>query len=225
MYVVIGGGGVVGGTLARRLVENRHDVVVVERDRAVCEDISATAGALAIFGNATSIDLLEKAGIEKADVAVAATPSDADNLAFALLCRNFNVPQIIARMRDPRYEMAYKMAGVTRTLHVSDLLVRQLVLEIEQPTLRQVATFGRGQACIAAATIPPKALVDGKSVKEIGQDKNFPVECVIAGIFREETQRFTIPRGAISVHVGDQVFLAADMDNLRKASEYLLRTR
>lgn len=224
MYVLIAGGGVVGSGLAARLVENRHDVVVVERDRALCEELAVRLGVQAVHGSATTIETLEEAGIAKADVAVAATPNDADNLAFALLAHNFRVPRIIARMRNPRYETAYRMAGVTRTLNVGDLFVNQLVLEIEQPALRHVASFGRGQASIVVATIPERAAVHGKTVREITQDKHFPAECVIAGIYRAEGEQFIFPRGPVALQSGDQVFLAADTDQLRRAAEILQRT-
>ena len=229
MYIVIAGGGVFGGGLARKLVEGRHDVVVVEQDRAVCEHISARVGALAIYGTATSIDTLEEAGIRKADVAVGALPSDGDNLAFGVLARNFEVPRVIARMRIPRYESAYKLAGITRAINVSDMFVRQIVLEIEQPAIRQVATFGKGHACIVVVTIPEGAHVDGKRVKEIAKSKDFPTDCVIAGIFREnvaeDIEEFVFPRGQAEVGAGDQIFLAAKMDDVRKAAEFLHRTK
>jgi len=224
MYVVIGGGGIFGGGLARRLVQNRHDVVVVERDRSVCEQIAARVGALAINGTATSIDTLEEAGIKRADVAVGAMPTDADNLAFGVLARNFGVPRVIARMRNSSYESAYEVAGVSRALNMSEMFVSQVVLEIEQPALHHVATFGRGRASIVVSLIPDGALVNGKSVSEIARHKDFPDECVIAGIFRQETEEFVFPRGSAQVRSGDQIFLAANMGNVRKAAEFLRRT-
>jgi len=224
MYVVIAGGGILGGSLARKLVESRHDVVVIERDKLVCEQIAARFGALAIYGNASSIETLEEAGMDRAEVAVGALPTDGDNLAFVLLARNFDVPRIMARMRNPRYETAYKIAGVTKCINISEFFVGQLVLEIEQPALRQVATFGAGKAGIVVATIPEGALVHGKTVKDVAQDDQFPKECVIAGIFRKQSEQFIFPRGAIEVLSGDQVFLAADTANIRKAADFLQRT-
>ena len=225
MYVLIAGGGTVGGNLARRLVENRHDVVVVEQNREVCEQITARVGALAIHGTATDIDVLEEAGIEKAEVAVGALPNDADNLAFIILARNFDVPRLIARMRYAQYETAYRVAGATRTLDIGGLFVNRLVLEIEQPTLRQVATFGRGKASIVVATIPEGGRVAGKTVSDLGGDKRFPADCVLAGIYREAGEEFIIPRGGIELRAGDQVFLAAATEDVGQAAEFLQRTK
>lgn len=225
MYVVIAGGGVLGQSLASKLIENRHDVVVVERDRSVCETIAARVGALAIHGTATDIDTLEEAGLRKAVVAVGATPNDGDNLAFCVIAKNFGVPRVFARMMNPRYEEAYDAAGVDRCVNMSQLWVSQLALEIEHPTLRQVATFGRGKAAIVVATIPVNAHVHAKTVEEIARGKGFPEECVMAGIFRPETEEFVIPRGRIEVRAGDQVFLAADTDTVRQAAGFLQRTK
>ena len=225
MYVVIAGGGMIGRSLARSLAANRHDVVIVEREQSVCEYLVARLDALIIHGAATNIEVLEEAGMQKADVAVAALPDDGDNMAFALLARNFEVPRIIARMRSPRYETAYQIAGVTRTVNIADLFVNQLVLEIEQPKVRQVTSFGRGKGAIVVVLIEENALVDGKTVQEIAGNKGFPDDCVIAGIFREETEEFIIPRGPIVLHAGDRVFLAANATSVRQAAKFLQKVK
>jgi len=225
MYVVIAGGGVLGGSLARRLVEARHDVVVIERDRAVCDRVASRIGALTICGTATSIETLEEAGIERAEVAVGALPVDADNLAFALLARYFEVPRIMARMRNPRYETAYKLAGVTRCINISGLFVDHLALEIEQPEVRKVATFGGGKATIVVARVPEGSPVDGKPVREVAQDKRFPEECVIAGIYRRGDEKFIFPRGAAELRAGDEVFLVADATQVSRAADFIQRRK
>ena len=224
MYVIIAGGGLLGQGLAAKLVEGRHDVVLIEKDRAVCERLSASMGALVIHGNATSIEILEEAGVKKADVAVGALRIDADNLAFSVLTRNFGVARVIARMRNPKYEGAYRFAGVSRVLNVGELLVPRLVLEIEQPALRHLVTFGEGEACIVVVTIPDGALVDGQTVGQITQDKDFPADCVIAGIYRQDPKDFVFPRGPAEIRSGDQVFLAAHSATVREASRFLMRT-
>ncbi len=225
MYIVIAGAGLVGHGLVKRLVEARHDVVVVDSDGEVCEELASKTGALALHGSATRIDILEQAGIEKADVAVGTMGADADNLAFAVLANSFRVPRVIARMRDPRYEAAYKSAGATTTVRVVDVFVNQLLLQIDEPHLRQVATFGGGKASIVVDTIPAGAAVSGKTVSEIAADPGFPNECIITGIYRRQQQEFVIPRGSAQVLAGDRVFLVAEHANLRKASKLLHRTR
>jgi len=223
MYVVIAGAGLVGASLAGRLADAHHDVVIIDNDKDVCEQLASSVAALVLHGNATDIDVLEQAGVEKADVAVSTMRSDADNLAFALLAKSFDVSRIIARMRDPRYEGAYKRAGVAATSHIVDVFVNQLLLEIDEPHLRQIAVFGAGNASIVVDSVPPGASVSGKTVSEIAADPAFPSECVITGIYRRDTSDFVIPRGSAEVREGDRVFLVAARADLRKASKFLHR--
>ncbi len=221
MYIVIAGAGLVGRGLAEALVESRHDVVVIDRDRAVCKYCSARLGALVVTGSATSIDVLEQAGIEKADVAVGTMRGDADNLAFSVLAKSFGVPRVAVRMRNRRYETAYHKAGVTTTVHVPDVFVNQLILEIEEPHLKRVATFGAGEAAIVVDHVPEGARVAGMSIGQITADPGFPAECVITGLYRGEAQDFIIPRGAARMQAGDRVFLVATPKDLRKASKFI----
>ena len=223
MYIVIAGAGLVGGGLAKRLVESGHDVVVIDKDKGVCEWLASRLGTLVVNGSATNIDVLEQAGMSKADVAVASMRADADNLSFGLLARGFDVPRVIARMRNPRYASAYKQAGVTATVDIVDVFVNQLLLAIEEPHLRQIATFGAGKASIVVDTIRPGAAVAEMTVRQIAADEGFPSECVITGIYRPESHQFVIPRGSAKILSGDRVFLVAGRSDLRAASKFLHR--
>ena len=221
MYIVIAGGGLVGRALARKLIAKRHDVVVIDRDREVCEYIYTRLGAVAINGSATSIDTLEDAGIKKADVAVALLHLDADNLAFSVLAKNFEVPRVIVRMRNKKYEQAYRMGGVSKIISITDVFVNELSLEIEQPELEQVAVLGPGKASLVIAQIPQDSPIDGKTIAEIVKDRRFPKNCVLAGIFRSDTEEFVFPRGNVAIRAGDRVFLAATSDDVQKAADCL----
>lgn len=225
MYIIIAGAGLVGANLAARLDEARHDVAIIDQSRDVCEELASTIGALVVCGNATDIGILKEAGIERAEVAVATMRVDADNLAFSLLARSFDVPQVVARMRDPRYEAAYVKAGVAATSRIVDVFVNQLLLEIDEPHLRQIATFGAGEASIVVDTVPDDAFVSGKTISEIAADPAFPAECVISGVYRPSTKDFAIPRGPTKVESGDRVFLVARLHDLRKASKFLHRRK
>lgn len=221
MYIVIAGGGLVGRGLTKRLVEKRHDVVVIDIDQEICSMVYQEFGAVSVHGDATDINVLEDAGIEKADVAVALMRRDPDNLAFCLLADNFGVGRTMTRMRNTRYRDAYKAAGVDKILNIVELYLDQFALEIEQPQLQRVATLGGGKASIVIIAIPDNSKAAGKTVAEITQDKAFPAECVVAGIYRESEERFIIPRGDRQIMAEDRVFLAAATEDLRRAADYL----
>jgi trk system potassium uptake protein TrkA len=221
MYIVVAGGGMVGGGVVRRLLDNKHDVVLIEKDKERCDKLYAETGVIAINGGATSIDSLIEAGIEKADVLVAATGSDADNLACAILAKSFNVPRVIVRMRDPAYKNAYRVAGVNSIIRVTDLMVSQMMMDIENPDVRRVTTIGGGKADIFIVVLPERAKVAGKSVKDIVESRHFPAECTFIAVYNQETEQFSIPRGKQIINEGDELFLISTAENIKKAVDFL----
>ncbi len=221
MYIVIAGVGAVGERLAAKLSQNRHDVVAIDVSGEICDELAARHGVVAVRGSATDIGVLEDAGLKKADVAIALMPGDADNIAFALLARHFEVPRIMVRMRDSRYSTAYEKAGATNIVDLADLFVENMILDIEQPDFVRVATLGGGKASIVIVKIPNGSKADGKTIADITREEDFPKDCVVAGIYRTGTQEFVIPRGDRKFKVGDSIFLVADTADIRKAANYL----
>jgi len=223
MYIIIAGGGVVGRNLASRLIR-KHDVVVIDKDREVCQQIYSQYGAVTINGLATSISILREAGINKCDAAVAAMPRDADNLSFALLAKSFNVHQILVRMREPDYRSAYRLAGATTIGGITEMIVESFTLDIEQPEIRKVYSLGNGEAEISIITIPEDAFLAGKTVSQIADGREFPDNCVIAGIYDTENDSLIVPRGQKKIHGGNQVFLVGHSDDIEQAAQYLRKT-
>ena len=221
MYIVIAGGGMVGGGLVRRLLDNKHDVVLIEQHKDICDKMYAETGVVAINGSATSIEVLNAAGISKTDVLVAATGSDADNLACAILAKSFDVPRITVRMRDPAYKNAYKVAGVSSIVRVTDLMVSQMMMDIENPRVRRVTTIGGGKANIFVVIVPERAKVAGKSVENIVGSRHFPSQCVFIAVYNQQTEEFSIPRGKQVITEGDELFLISTAENIKKAVDFL----
>jgi len=221
MYIIIAGGGIAGRNLTKNLV-NKHDVIVIEKEQSVAEKIYSRYGAVTVLGSATRIDILKEAGIEKCDVAIAVMRDDADNLSFSLLAKNFGVEKILVRMREPEYENAYEMAGATNIAATMELIVNRFITDIEEPDVRKVASLGDGKAEVSILTIPPESAISGMKISEIVSQKNFPENCVIAGIFDKAQDRYIVPRGNREIFAGNQVFLVASKDDMERAADFLL---
>lgn len=221
MYIIIAGGGIAGSNLTRNLVK-KHDVIVIEKEQSVAEKIYSRYGAVTVLGNATRIDVLKEAGIEKCDIAIGVMRDDADNLSFSLLAKNFGVDKIMVRMREPEYENAYQMAGATNIAATMELIVEKFILDIEEPDVRKVASLGEGKAEVSILTIPDNSQISGMQISEIVSKENFPENCVIAGIFDKKDDRFIVPRGNRQIYSGNQVFLVASKKDMEKAAKFLL---
>ena len=221
MYIVVAVGGMVGGGLVRSLLDNKHDVVLIEQHKELCDKLYAETGVVAITGSATSIQALTEAGIRKADVVVAATGSDADNLACAILAKSFDVPRVVVRMRDPAYKNAYIVAGVSSIVRVTDLMVSQMLMDIENPEVRRITTIGGGKADIFLVKVPEGANVAGKSIKDIVDSRHFPSECTFVAVYDQKTEQFSIPRGLQMINEGNELFLISAAENIKKAVDFL----
>lgn len=221
MYIVIVGAGMVGGDLARRLLEGKHDVVVIDIDENVCHQIYAETGVLAIQGSGSEIEVLKEAGADKADIVVAATGSDANNLLVAILAKSLEVPSVIVRMRSPKYENAYRVAGVSAIVRVTDLMINQMLMEIEHPTVRRVTTIGSGKANIFMVLVPKDAKVVGRTVESIAQSREFPPDCSFVAVYNQHTEEFAIPRGSQVISEDDELFVISKPEDIKKVVEFI----
>jgi trk system potassium uptake protein TrkA len=225
MRVIVAGAGAIGYHIIKILVGNKHDVVAIDKDRETCEVLYAETGVVVLHGSATDIRTLEKAGAGEADVMACLMRNDADNIAAAILAKSLGVSSTIGLLRKPEYEQAYRSAGITHVISTTELLSHQIIMEIEQPAVKKLTTLGGGRAEVYAVQIPPNAVAVGMAIREITQQKTFPEACVFVGIYHEDKDQFSIPRGDHKLHKWDTVFLVTNSQNIRKAAEFLTRIK
>lgn len=225
MYVIVAGIGQIGREIVGMLVERKHDVVAIDRDKEACDFIHSETGALVINGDATEIRVLEEAGARKADVLICLMRLAANNLSCALIAKSLGVPRIIGRLRNPQYEQAYRLAGINTLVRVADLLVNQIMMEIEQPVVKKIATLGGGRAEIYTVRIPEDSKSIGMSIKDIADSRHFPKESVFIGVYSEEKDDFSIPRGGSVLSANDIVFLVSKAQHIKAAADFLIRKK
>ena len=213
----------VGGSLVRRLMDNKHDVVLLEKSKELCDALYAETGVIAIHGGGTSVDALKEAGIDKADAVVATTGSDAVNLAAAVIAKSFDVPEIIVRMRNPGYRNPYRLAGATKIIRVTDLMVNQMMIYVENPQVRRITAIGGGKADVFMVVVPEGARVAGKSIVAITGDSDFPSQCVFVAVYNQEKDEFCIPRGKQIINELDELFLISPAENIKQVVELITR--
>ena len=224
MRIIVAGAGVTGYLLLKMLVAKKHDVVVIDVDREVCEEVYAETGAMTIHGSATDIKILQKSGMQNADVVLCLVRHDSDNIAISVLAKSLGVKSIIALLRKPEYAPAYKSAGVTTIISLTDLLLHQLMMEIEQPNVKSIMPLGGGKAEIYAVEVPPGAKSIGMTVREITQQRGFPKECVFVGIYHEDSDIFCIPRGDHDLKEWDTIFLVSNSQYIKPATDFLTKS-
>jgi trk system potassium uptake protein len=127
MYVIVIGGGRVGYQLARHLLDRGEEVLLIEKDGRRADWLESQLGSIVMTGDGDEMAFLETTGIERADVVMAVSGDDEDNLvALQLAKKRFNVPLTIARVNNPANVDIFKTLGVDEAISATDVLLNAM---------------------------------------------------------------------------------------------------
>ena len=218
MYVLIPGGGRTGTQLALLLLEQNHDVCVIEHRPEVLSRLHREVPTETIYqGNAVEPEVLEQAGIRRADVLAACTSNDEDNLVLCYLARQrYQVPRTIARINNPRNAWLFDQDfNVDVALNHSAVMARLIEEEMSLGDMITLLKVRRGEYSLVEEKIAPGARAVGMAIK----DMNLPESCSIAAIIRDG--KVVIPRGMTTFEAGDEVFALTDRTGAVKLADLL----
>lgn len=207
MYVLIGGAGLIGITLAQKLVELGHTVAIIDIDSNACRYAREQVGAMAFEGSAVSTEVLLEAGIRKADSVAAVLRYDALNLAMVTLAKHYGVSHIVSRMRHRDFEQPLRIAGAHHIISTIDLAVSTMVNAIEYTQVESMMHFEQGQIEVLKLSIPEKCNVVNRTVAEIAQDNRFPTGSLIIGYQPHPHMDLEIPNGSTVLESGSTVLI------------------
>ena len=200
MYVIIVGGGRVGYFLTRALLENNIEVTVIESSKEIFDLVSSQVDCPVLLGDGSSTAVLEKAGANRAQVFVAVTNHDHDNLiACQLAKQQFGVPKTIARVKNPKNEAIMQMLGVDITVSSTSIITSVIQSELPHSRIRQVLNLHTGQLEIMEYRLDTKSPVVGRHLREL----EVPPSANIVTIFRNGEA--VVPRGDTQFQTGDVV--------------------
>ena len=181
MYVIIVGCGKIGSRLAQLLSSNEDNVVVLDKDLTKFEDLEQSFDGLTIEGDGTDKDVLEKAGIDKADVFIATTEDDNTNLMACQIAKQvFNVSRVVARVNDPKRESFFKELEIDAIVCPTTIAAAHLRNAVMHPDLITILTVNGGNMEISEIGVKGPAV--GKELKNL----NLPKESNIAAIIRDK---------------------------------------
>ena len=207
MKVIIIGGGQTGAYIAGILLANKCEVTVVENRENIYQKLKRDIPEKnIIFGNGTDPNVLEQAGIAKADVLAAVTGADETNLVAATIARfEFDVPRVIARVNNPKNAWLFNAGmGVDVAINQADLLAHLVVEEMNQVAMLTLMKISRGTYSIVQYTVSDAAQAAGKAVREL----TLPEQAVIIALYQGE--KTLIPHGDTVIGKGDIVLAFAD---------------
>jgi len=212
MYIVIVGGGKVGFYLAKELVEANHEVLVIERNASKCAEIQEALGEIVMRGDGCEAAIQERAGVSRADLLLAVTGEDEDNLVASQVARHvFSVARTVARINNPKNELIFRKLGIDSTVSATSAIMAHIEQELPTHPLISLLTLRRGFE-IVEVRVPDDAAVVGKVMREV----LLPHQSIIWGIVDADGNPKQ-PTAETVLHAGDEVVAVT----LRESEEAL----
>jgi trk system potassium uptake protein TrkA len=221
MYVLVMGAGTIGLPLISSLVSSGHEVLAVEPDRRQTERLRARLGAIVIEGNATSSRVLRDAGAARADIFIATTGRDADNLSACLLAKNlFNVERTVSVVNLQENAELFEQAGVDVSVSMTDLVVANLAGALPaHPLIRLMPVRGRGLELVGIK-VPSGAAVVGRPLRDLQVPYGVHMNLIISGAGRTE-----IPTDDTVIEAEDEVIAVSPVESTDSLWETLTELR
>jgi trk system potassium uptake protein TrkA len=218
MRVAIAGAGAVGTSIALELVENHHQVMLIERELSHIDPESVEAAEW-VHADACELASLEEAGLETCDVVIAATGDDKVNLVVSLLAKTeFAVRRVVARVNDPRNEWLFGQNwGVDVAVSTPRLLAALVEEAVAVGDLVRLMTFRQGQANLVEVTLTEDTPLAGTAVGGLDLPPDSALVVVLRG------GRVIVPQADDALEPGDElVFIAttAVEEDIRAALGY-----
>ena len=212
MRIVIVGGGKLGYHLATIMLDRKHDVRLIEKNKLRCMRLANELDVEVICGDGTEIETLEDAGTQNADCFIAVTGQDQDNLVASQLAkRQFKAIKVIARANDPRNMDALRILGAD--ISSTEIITNLIEQEVDIAEMHLLATLNKGRAGICTMTLPPDTALEGVTLKDV----DLPESSLVISIVRGDAMM--IPNGNTVIHANDEIVAVCE----GKSQKQLLR--
>jgi len=221
MRVLVAGAGNVGTFVAKELIAAGHHVALIEEDIERVNLLQASdepAGVTWFAGDACEVGELAKAEPDKADVMVAVTGDDEDNLVISLLAKQeFGVPRIIARVNNPKNEWLFNEGwGVDVSVSTPHLLAGLVEEAVTVGSMVRLLSLEAGHARLVEVTLAADSPAIDQAIVEVG----FPRDSTVVAIIRKD--RVVVPRGDTKFHERDEVIALVTDDSEAKVCDILI---
>jgi trk system potassium uptake protein TrkA len=196
VYIVVVGGGKVGYYLSVALLSEGHEVLILEKDPDKCGAICEDLGSVVMRGDGCEARTLEDVGTERADLLIAVTDEDEDNLVACQVAKHkFNVPRTIARINNPKNEALFKKLGIDVTISSTNLILEHIEEELPINPLVHLLTLKEGNLELVEVKVPEDSPAVGKKLSDIALPTNSMVIMIVG-------------KGSARVPTGDTVIKA-----------------
>jgi trk system potassium uptake protein len=207
MRVAIAGAGAVGRSIARELLGNGHEILLIDKDSASIK-VHSVPNAEWLLADACEISSLDDAGLERCDAVIAATGDDKVNLVVSLLAKTeYGVPRVVARINHPNNEWLFNESwGIDVAVSTPRLLSALVEEAVSVGDLVRLMTFRQSEASLVEMTMPDNAPLAGERVGSI----EWPADTALVAILRDS--RVIVPSSDDPLEAGDELLFVTSQD-------------
>ncbi len=217
MNIVIAGGGKIGYYLAKTLMPYKHKVSIIEIKKELCEKIANELNVPVMHGDGTRLDDLADSGIRAADIFIAVTGRDEENLiACQLAKKSFGVKRTIARVNNPKNIQVFETLGVDIAVSSTSIIADLIEQEVDYSGMKTLMKLETGKVVLSEIAIMETSPVAGRSLKEI----EFPRDCILVSVIRGE--EVIIPNGFTVLKSGDYVIAVSSREKQQELKRYFI---
>lgn len=220
MYIVIVGGGKVGYYLVKSLLPYDHKIVVLDPVVEICHKIANELNVPVINGDGTDIDKLTQIGLANADIFIAVTGRDQDNLiACQLAKKNFGVRRTIARVNNPKNITVFERLGVDIAVSSTSIITDLIEQEVDDSGIKTIMKLKKGKIVLIEIDVNSNLAICDKLLKDV----KLPADCVFISIIRDD--EIIIPNGYTMIKSDDCIIAATSKDKQEKVKDFFMKTR
>lgn len=214
MYTVIIGMGKVGVALSEMLSVEGHDVVIIDNKPDVIENAVNKSDVMALLGNGATYKVQKEAGVEKAELLIAVTPSDELNILCCMIGRKIGAKNTIARVRNPEYSSQLLFMrnelGLSMMINPEYEAANEISRILRFPSASRIDYFAKGRVDLVEFKIPPGSMLSNHPVYSLySQTKAKVLVCVV-----QRDKETIIPDGSFILQAGDKISVAASHADL-----------
>lgn len=217
MYIIVVGGGKVGYYLTKSLLSDGHEVLLVELDPQKAELYSERLGSIVLQGDGAEAAVQARAGTARADVVIAVTGDDEDNLVICQLAKQkFHVGRTITRVNNPKNEELFRLLGIDVTISQTNYIQNLIGQSIPERSFIHLMNLRHADLAIIEATINEQSAVANKTIADI----DLPVDCAIAAIARGTN--LIVPSHDTIIEPNDEIIAVAHRSDEEQLRELLV---
>ena len=209
MKIIVVGGGKVGTALCRSLVEEKHDVVLIEEKESVLKNITKRQDIMGIVGNGANFKILEQADVSNCDIFIALTAEDEVNMISAVLAKKMGAKETVVRVRNPEYSNAYfkdkDFLGFSLVVNPELLTARYIANSVDFPNALSVEHFVNGRVMLMEFMIADGSKLCQMTLSQFRKKFGNIVICAI-----ERQGKLIIPDGDAVLKTGDKIFVTGN---------------